>query len=333
MLPGKETAMGNNARKKERHRLKRRKKHQALRRRISVSQYQRIGSSGELERSLINDNWRESGQAVIFVLRRVGGGGHAMAGFMVDLWCAGLKDAWGRIDIRSEEFDAAIDRTPEELELVEADPETVRGVVAGSIRFAVQNGFRLPGHYERWLAMLGGVGDWKTADLSDFGVDGKLRWVGPIEDLEQRLIGCSVEEFLARDDVDFFMGCDEPPETDEETDVIEESGDLVQEQALSAIRRWCFTAGEIPHPRLDEALAIVMASVLQAPDDGEDIEQPDLSAAGDNISRFLSLEKPDDAGELTAALAQFQRFASSSETAEEFLETIGIGGQQDAETP
>src|SRR5687767_4262155 len=86
--------MPDRARKKEKQRLKRQKKRDALRRAKGVSPYKRIASAGELVACYMNDDWRERGQAVAFVLRRGPGGVLAMASFMIDLWCAGLKDAW-----------------------------------------------------------------------------------------------------------------------------------------------------------------------------------------------------------------------------------------------
>jgi hypothetical protein len=93
-----------------------------------------------------------------------------------------------------------------DVRMPEVPLEEAAAIVAGGIRFAVQNGFRLPAHYQRWTTFLGGKLDWQHADLSAFGVEGgaKLRWVAPMEDLRARLIGSTVEQFLARPDVEFI---------------------------------------------------------------------------------------------------------------------------------
>src|SRR5437016_12107394 len=93
------------ARKKERQRLKRAKKAAQIRKAKSVSIFKRAASAGEVDACYINPDWRERGQAVAYVLTRLPGGTCAMATFMVDLWCAGLKDAWGVTDITRTEFE------------------------------------------------------------------------------------------------------------------------------------------------------------------------------------------------------------------------------------
>src|SRR3954452_20828499 len=198
--------MADRASRKARQRQKREKKRQALRRAASVSPYKRA-AAGALVACHVNADWRERGQATGYVLRRPPGPGMglAMACFLVDLWCAGLKDAWGRFEMLREEYDDVVERMGDRMDarMPEVPLEEAAAIVAGGIRFPVQNGFRLPPHYQRWTAFLGGKLDWQHADLSAFGVEGgtKLRWVAPMRDLGARLIGSAVEQFLAPPDV------------------------------------------------------------------------------------------------------------------------------------
>ena len=210
-------------------RLKREKKKAEMRRAMSVSPYKRIAQMGEMEACYINANWLESGMASIQVIRRNPAGGHAMAIFLVDVWCAGLKDASGRLDVMQEDIDFNLKRARENFELIRIDPEEARKLIAAGIRFSRQNGFRLPPHYDRWINLLGGVGDVAAADLSKFGKDGKLFWIGPLEDLQTRLIGSTVEDFLARPDVEMIAEVTEDEllgdedEDEDEEDIDEES--------------------------------------------------------------------------------------------------------------
>lgn len=332
--------MANNARKKEKHRLKRKQKQLALRRAQSVSPYRRIATQGQLERLLINGDWHERGQAVIWALRSAPGGGHAMAAFMIDLWCAGLKDAWGRLDVTLEEFEEFLDRSSQQLDFVETDQETIRHVVAGAIRFAVQNGFRLPARYERWVSLIGGAGDWRKEDLSDFGVEGgKLRWVAPLHDLRRRLIGSTVEEFMAREDVECIIGMDDVDMADEDWDEEEEDGDEDEEaldgveaaaemargHALTAVRQWCFAHGEQPHPRLPEALDIMFESILQMRASAASAE-PDAEAEDGqrNMAQLLSMERPAVAADVAEAIRQLSRYADQFTSGEDFVTAIGL---------
>src|SRR5215204_5835790 len=93
----------SDARRKQQKRLKREKKKAEQRRALSISPYKRVGQSGEVEACYINGNWREQGLASITLIRRNPAGAHAMAVFLIDIWCAGLKDAWGRLDVMQED--------------------------------------------------------------------------------------------------------------------------------------------------------------------------------------------------------------------------------------
>src|SRR4051812_12418100 len=148
--------MANRADKKAKQRLKGERKRLALRKAGAISPYKKA-AHGRLAAVWANGDWRERGQASVFVFRETSGGGLAMAGFLVDLWCAGLKDAWGRLDVFREEFDKIVDGMDERMDgqMAEVPLDEAAGIVAGGIRFAVRNGFRLPAHYTRWTAFLG----------------------------------------------------------------------------------------------------------------------------------------------------------------------------------
>lgn len=269
--------MSNDARRKEKQRLKREKKKAQHRRALSVSPYRRIGEAGQVEACYINADWSESGLASIHIIRRNPAGGHAMACFLVDVWCAGLKDAWGRIDLMQEDIDHNLKRARENFDLERIEIGVVRNLVAGSIKFAAQNGFKLPVHYDRWIKLLGGV-DVQSADLSQFGRDGKLMWVGPMDDLRQRLIGCTLEEFLKRQDVQITtelatdMGYVRGEATDDEDDAEFEQAvaDLRTTASETAkakaqeVRKRCADKGADPHQALDDALKFTLAILMLA---------------------------------------------------------------------
>jgi hypothetical protein len=241
--------MSDRAKKKERQRLKRQKKKLAMRRAQSVSPYKRIAAAGEVEACYINSDWQENGLATVELIRRNPQGGHALAVFLIDMWCAGLKDAWGHLDLMQEELDGHLDRAKQRVELIRIDVDLARQLVAGAIRFARQNGFRLPAHFDRWTNLLGGKIEADTADLSRFGKDGKLMWIGPLDDLRDRLIACTPEEFLQRPDVQFTTEVDpgmygfdelfgdEDDDEDEEDELYEEeSFQFLQQIARQMVR-------------------------------------------------------------------------------------------------
>jgi hypothetical protein len=224
--------MARNAHKKAKQGLKRAKKKKEARRLLTLSPFRRAAHVGQLEcyRGLSN-----SGLATVIVLGHVSGGSHAMSGFLVDLWCVGLKDAWGNKQLTRPEFEQEFlpkwRKAGETITRIELDE--ARRLIAGAIRFSHQNGFRLPEHWDRFTAILGALGDIPNADLSQFGVDGKLRYVGTQEFLAERLAACTMEEFLRRPDIEFILGGSDFAEydavdedaDDEEFDEDEESDD------------------------------------------------------------------------------------------------------------
>lgn len=320
--------MAGKSRKKAQQQRKRRKRKIESARLRAVNPYQRIGQSGEVVACYINENWDESGSATIFVLRRSRDQGLVLASFYVDLWCAGLKDAWGRLDITLEEFrERILDKTMTQFDLVRIDLGTIQSIVTGGIRFAHQNGFKLPHRYQRWTAILGDIGDWESADLRNFGVDGKLRYIGTLDDLNKRLIGCSVDDFLERDDIDFILGDDDFSLLDDDAVAFEELNEKMNDRIVSAVRQWCFANGTKPHSRLADAVDIMLESLMQMPESDEDVEDEldfrdfDMATMDMHVDRLMEV---DDRNELGEALEQFAHFMSQFKNPEELINAVGF---------
>ena len=191
----------------------------------------------------------------IQVLRPVRGGTTAAAIFLIDRDCIGLKDAFYQTDVdpaalreslrlRSEVSDTRVTRI---------DLEQARKTVAEAICWTRQHPFfRMPPETDRCVKILGGVGDIDAADVSDFGKDGKLFYVGRKVDLEPCLLTMDVFEFMERDDVecifhqgnatfgdiedDFEEGFDDEyeDEDEEEDEEEDEDGMLLEGQADEA---------------------------------------------------------------------------------------------------
>jgi len=326
--------------KKERHRRKRQQKRHQSARLNGGSPYRRIGRAGELLACYINRRWREQGCATIFVLRRSRDQGLVIASFYVDIWCAGLTDARGHVGVAMEEFDRLIHgRRSAEIELVRTDHDVVAGIIAGGIRFAERNGFRLPSHYQRWLAVVGDVGDPGSADLSDFGVgeEKALRYIGTRADLEQRLVGCSVDEFLGRPDVDFMLeeGDFNRPSDDEVTR--EEAMPVLREALIDKARRWFISRDIQPSPCLPEAMDVLLRSLLSVEsshEDGSDdrLDNSDAPSIDDvcreamarHRERLIETYGARGETELQMAMAQLAVFIGQFETPRALFDSLGL---------
>lgn len=313
--------MASDARKKEKQRLKRKQKQQQARKAAALSPLERIAKSGGQLECYVNDDWAESGMANVQVVGHAPGGQLAHAAFLIDVWCVGLKDAYGHRQILRSEFDDHLDRMNEQLDMVRIPDAEAKRLVGGGIQFARRNGFRLPPHHDRWVSIFGKLSD-AVVDLTDFGIDGGLRYIGTEQFLRQRLTACTAEEFFARPDVEWVMGDGMPRDVTElvgessADDDDEEGADFggldlsdqpmleemarmfgdIGDRAEDAVRKWCFQTGQPPHPRLREALNALFVSALPMAVHAE--------AAAEDPSAVEEIGPPPDPSDiLDAALA------------------------------
>lgn len=335
--------MSDHARKKQKQRLKREKKHLQMRKAVSVSPQRRIAdaaAAGTAVECYINPDWHEEGMAEVCVLREVPAlGGHVVAIFQVDSWCLGLKDAFGRLDMTPREFhDEVIPEMKERIGLEPVPLEEARALIASAIRFSRENGFRLPHHYERWVATLGEL-DIENADLSEFrDPDGFLRYVGSLDDLERRLIHTPLLQFVARDDVIIEERPDNLEDWDEAqlgnlADRLEE----VRENGVQAVRKWFLERGEKPSAHLGEAFELMLAAGLAVgaadPDEVEDGEDDDESVDPTTVDRAMAwmdeqlTAHPESNGPIREALTQIQDYVRQSQQTD-FLHALGFEGPE-----
>jgi hypothetical protein len=336
--------------KKERDRVKRKRKQHELRKRKAKMQYQAIADPRQPLTCRINVDWKKKGMANIFVLKELRGGGYALGAFLVDLWCCGLKDAWGQLQFTSEQFRLMLKRAEADRDYrhEEVDVETARRVILGGIRFAVQNEFRLPPHFERWVSMLGVDPKAADADLSDFGFEGKLQYMGSMEDLRRRLIRQSVDDFLARPDVvhttmDENGGSDEEGEYGEDEDDVDDddaeeedepfdANDFREATALSArrfaeiVRQGCVARGVAPAAQLDQAALAIMTAMFQTaltPADGDaDATSGGVPPRERVLAQAMESVPEEERPGLQEAIAQIADFTKSS-SIKTFLSKLG----------
>src|SRR5690349_20394342 len=97
--------MADRAKKREKHRLKRLKKNRETRKLAAITPLRHLARSGGTLECWITENWKEEGMANLFVFGTDSRGGHALASFLIDGWCVGLKDVFGLPQAIRPEFD------------------------------------------------------------------------------------------------------------------------------------------------------------------------------------------------------------------------------------
>ncbi len=212
-------------------------------------------------------------------------GGFALASFLIDLKCLGVKDAFVRLDVLPSEAKERFEATlPDEGGLDAVDLDLARMLIRGGIRWSHEHRFRLPRELDRALGMIGGVGDWREADVSEFGdEDGKLHYIGSERGLRERLMDGTVDEFLGREDVVYTLGpsadfeedYEDEEEYDKEYDDEPESArealmDTLACQLANRVRVWCEDNGRNPNLLLLDAADVVIAVLAEL--DQEQVE-------------------------------------------------------------
>jgi hypothetical protein len=204
--------------KKRRRELKRKEKRLAIRKRESVSPVKRLADApGELE-CWMSKEFEVMGQASAFCYKRAAGL-TGVACFLVDRGVVGLKDAWIQLNVDYSRFEEMLEISASRGIVTRQVPlDQVRNLVAGGVRWATENGMRLPKDWMRAAAFIGGIGDYKSADVSQFVKE----FAGHPEDLRQRLIGETLETYLRRTDIRFIFSDAAPymdPKTGEYVDL------------------------------------------------------------------------------------------------------------------
>jgi hypothetical protein len=351
--------MSRDARKKEKQRLKRKQKQIQARKAAAVTPLDRVARGAGTLECYVNDDWPKTGMASVQVLGVAPDGRCARAGFLVDVWCVGLKDAFGQRTALRADFEDQLERLSGTLNIVRVPVAEAKRLVLGGVHFSRRNGFKLPPHADRWLEIFGHVDDTSAPDLSDFGVEGgKLRYVGEEDFLRRRLSGCTVEEFLAREDVEWVMAdgiphalldayegdSDDLDDEDEGAGVpgggvdfsnaqllaglaktLGETGDKAEQKVLE----WCRRSNVAPHPRLREALNTLLVSVLptvmyarQAAEDPESADASELPGVDEMLETNLEIYPGNERREVEDALAQVKQFMEQFKNPAEMVASL-----------
>jgi hypothetical protein len=170
----KKTKKQKHAQKRKQLRKKRKSKQQAmpslLRREPLLREA--LDHHHPLVEYLINQDWEEIREAVVFVIREAPTG-YVFACFEVDLADAGLEDAWGNCAFsRSDIEELKNQSTDTDARLVACDMSLAHDIVLGGIAWARKWRFKLPKDYKIWLRILAPAAA-EEFDPDLFGENGK----------------------------------------------------------------------------------------------------------------------------------------------------------------
>jgi hypothetical protein len=284
------------ARSAERKRMKRKEKHQAARRKASISPLKRLAQApGEAE-CWISQDFESLRQMQVLVYKQAAGLS-AMACFLVDRGVVGLKDAFVHLSVSRTELQEKLGVIADQgIKLRRGTIAEARRWIAAAMRWASENGMCLPRDWHKPASLIGGVGDWASADLSGFVKE----FAGHPEDLRQRLVGEPFDAYIQRSDIEFEF-VEDAPYMDQETgdyvgpDDVEESFiDALPEGTLDEVceiftpaatalaaqtRQWLEKRKETPSEQLIAAWQSMMFATSIArrmQSDADDLEVAEL---------------------------------------------------------
>lgn len=140
----------------------------------------------------MNTGWKDSGMAFIMVTRRHTNGHLTLAGFQVDLYCLGVKDAFWLFNTEPEVLTEMKMKLEEQSagsdELITADYVLVHNIIYGALAYAEDLGFSP--HRDFSLAQFILEEDDERIDLMDieFGMDGLPAVIIGKEDHPERIL-------------------------------------------------------------------------------------------------------------------------------------------------
>ena len=292
---------------REKQRLKRKEKQRLLRKVRNQSAWDTLRGD-PVRCHVLGDD--ESGLIILNMVFAQRNDTQAVITFKIDQWCTGLSDVFGRTNLSELELSETLSSYAGSARNCTA--EEARAMIAGGIRFASQNRFRLPEDWQKF-SRIAGVTRWSDADLSAFGKDGKLVYIGDLSELEELYLG-DVDELMERDDFAFVGEVGDEEFTSEQAEALAEgitrASEIFAKHAApmtTNVRQWLEARGEHPHVLLEKVGARFLFSIAMALSQMDEIDR-DILATHTEAGLQLFIEDaggPEDQREASAAVGQF----------------------------
>ena len=120
------------------------------------------------------------------ILSRKSGGSIAVAVFLVDTGCMGIKSAFGRL-MRAKTYGDFLKKFRTSENFVQARPECLRKLVEGALAYAADLGFSPDPDYHWVKALFGNIDSNICTQEFEFGEDGKPFYVSGPNDTPARI--------------------------------------------------------------------------------------------------------------------------------------------------
>ena len=147
----------------------------------SLAKQVRRARNAPLHACLAQNEMFETGLGTVILARRTGAHSFAVASFLVDVYCLGVKDAFFR-ELEEEDLEALVEGAGMAAPLEAVDPSYARKLLRDAVAYARSLGLEPPADYASAEALFGDVAaDACTVEFT-FGYQGKPLYVpGPTE--------------------------------------------------------------------------------------------------------------------------------------------------------
>lgn len=164
----------------------------------------------------VQRGWRESGLALITIVRRQPRDRYAIGGFLADFYCLGVKEAFSRGGYLADDLDDLIDGTYSVEPQEPMDVALAHELIYGSIEYAARLGFKPHRDFAIAKCMLDPPDAHPRTGEVPFGFDGQPyyiqgpndNWTAIVEQLE-RTVGEGNFGFLLQSGPFPMMGDDD----------------------------------------------------------------------------------------------------------------------------
>ena len=165
------------AKRRERHRLLVKQKNRGLAEQLSEA----AARAPILDCFISEDVW-EGGIGYAIISRELPHNQVAVANFLVDQYCLGVKNAFAAIMTKAEYENRLIGELEERFTLIRVTPPTARNFVEQAVEYARRLGLNPHQDYHRSKAIFGDIDPQQADEQFEFGQDGKPHFMaGPYD--------------------------------------------------------------------------------------------------------------------------------------------------------
>ena len=164
---------------------KERQKHKQIARQkqelTSLAGKMAFASGGRVVHCSVTSSINETGIGNVAICREAPDGTIALASFLVDIHCLGIKNALGALLEPAQARESM--QSLRQKELADIAPGVARGLVEGAVEYGRENGFEPHADYRRVAPIFGDIEAKSIEGLFEFGRDGKPFFMsGPYDD-------------------------------------------------------------------------------------------------------------------------------------------------------